>query len=128
MVQNRGSGGHHTVLIAILPPAVVIPPHHIALRRLAQIGPSDSVKVVHLPLSQVGIGVFTAAGMDEERVMAHRQFNVIGTGGTDGADHPHILHRLKYPQHPGDTAFGHHLIDDISLRLPQLRQGLLQVV
>ena len=126
--QDGVPGGHHAVLIAVLLPAVGVPPHHIALRAAAQIGAPDGVEVVHAPAPQIAVGRVAAPGVDEKGVVAQGQLDVIGSGGADGADHPHLLHRLVDPQHPGDASLGHHLVDDVGLGLAQLGQGRLQVV
>ena len=121
-------GGDHRVLQAVALAALRVPPHQVAARGTAKIGAVHRVQGGHAPLADLVVGVHAAPGVEEDGVVAQGQLQIVGPGGADGADGAHPVQGLVDAQHAGDAPLGGHLVDDVRHGLPQLGQGLLQVV
>ncbi len=96
-----------------------------------RIGPAiHPVHPVHFPFVQVGIRLWASSGVNVQRFVAQRQFDVIGATGADAAKLPHLfpLQRLVKGQHPGNAAFGSDFVKNICRRGSQLRLGLAEIV
>ena len=110
------------LLTHVLSP-VRVPPEEGAL-----IGAVDAVQGGDAPVLDGVVGLGAASGMEENGVVAIGQRDIVVPGRAHRTDFAHALHALEHPQHPGDAALGHRLIDDVCLGHPQLGQGLFQVV
>ena len=127
-VHDGLASGDHRVLQAVALLTYRVTPHQVAVFGAAQIGAPYRVQGGDAPGLDFAVGVLAAAGMEEHGVVAQSNLQIVGTGGADRADGAHPVQGLIDANHSGDAALGGDLIDDVSLRLAQLGEGLLQIV
>ena len=120
---NGLAGGEDGVLQAHLLFPGLIPPEQRAL-----VGAVDAVQGGDPHVLNGGIGLGAAPGVEEHRIVAPGQGDIVVPGRAHRPQVAHPLHRLEHRHHPGDAPLGGQLIDEVGLGHPQLGQGLFQVV
>ena len=101
----------------------LVPPEQRAL-----VGAVDAVQGGDPHVLNGGIGLGAAPGVEEYRIVAPGQGDIVVPGRAHRTQVAHPFHRLEHRHHPGDAPLGGQLIDEVGLGHPQLGQGLFQVV
>ena len=123
ILQDFLSRSNQTVLIAVVPLPVRVPPENLSV-----IAAPDAIHMVYLPAPQIGVCLLAAPGVDVDRIVSQGQLHKVGPGGADAAQGFNAFHRLVQAQHPGDAPLYRNLVNDIRLGDAQLGLGRLQVV